>query len=60
MTTAKRAKELGLTGLKEVVDELGKYKEFYIRLYDRAPDVFDAICKGVLAKKQAKQILEQD
>lgn len=60
MTPAKRAKELGLTGLKEVVDDSGKYKEFYIRLFERAPEVFDTICKGVLAKKQAKQILKQD
>ena len=60
MTPAKRAKELGLTGIKEIVDELGKYPEFYIRLYDRAPNVFDTLCKGILAKKQAKQILEQD
>ncbi len=50
-TPAKRCKEIGLNGLKEVIEATGQSQQCLDNWFKNKPELFEIIIKGVLFEK---------
>lgn len=61
MTESKRAKELGLDSLEELIKVTDADRMYFHRMFNnkKRKKVFDLVCIGLVAQKFAKQISKQ-